>query len=174
MAQPNADVREREAPRAMDEFAPHLGCRYATVIVDPRCKRVLWVGVGRAREHIRAFFALLGPARCAQIEAVAMDMNPASAAEVAAHGPQAPLVYDLFHVVAEYGSEVLDRIRVDETNKLARAAGPNRPRIRSQRRVIKGTRWLLLRNWANITRRADRVRLTELLRTNARCSLRMC
>lgn len=151
---------------ALDEFALHKGHRYATVIVDPRCKRVLGVGVGRAREDVRAFFALLGPARCAQIEAVAMDMNPAFAAEVAAHCPQAALVYDLFHVVAKYGREVLDRIRVDETNQLAKAAGPHRPRIRAQRRVIKGTRWLLLRNRANITRPADRVRLSELLRTN--------
>ena len=29
---------------AMDEFSIHKGHRYATVIVDPRCKRVLWIG----------------------------------------------------------------------------------------------------------------------------------
>lgn len=151
---------------AIDEFALQRGHRYATVIVDPLCKRVLWVGVGRAREDVRAFFTLLGPARCAQIEAVAMDMSPAFAAEVKTHCPQATLVFDLFHVVARYGREVLDRIRVDETNKLAKDAGPNRPRVRAQRRVIKGTRWLLLRNRATLTRPADRVRLRELLRAN--------
>jgi len=151
---------------AIDEFALRKGHRYATVIVDPLRKRVLWVGVGRAREDVRAFFTLLGPARCAQIEAVAMDMSPAFGAEVQQHCPRAQLVFDLFHVVAKYGREVLDRIRVDETNKLATAAGPNRPRVRAQRRVIKGTRWLLLRNRASLTRHADRVRLRELLRAN--------
>ena len=129
-------------------------------------KRVLWVGVGRQRDDVHEFFTLLGPARCAQIQAVAMDMSPAFAAEVTEHCPQAALVFDLFHVVAKYSREVLDRIRVDETNKLAKAAGPNQPRIRAQRRVIKGARWLLLRNRAHVTRPADRVRLRELLRVN--------
>ncbi len=38
---------------AMDEFAIHKGRRYATVIVDPTFKRVLWVGRGRGRKDIR-------------------------------------------------------------------------------------------------------------------------
>ena len=32
--------------------------------------------------------------------------------------------------------------------------------------MIKGTRWLLLRNWEHLHARADRVRLRELLRVN--------
>ena len=34
---------------AMDEFAIQKGPRYATVIIDPTVKRVLWVGHGRGR-----------------------------------------------------------------------------------------------------------------------------
>ena len=79
--------------------------------------------------------------------------------------PGRPLVYDLFHVVAKYSREVIDRVRVDETNRIATAAGPNRPMVRAARRVIKGTRWLLLKNRGNITR-AERVRLDELLAAN--------
>ena len=45
---------------AMDEFAIHKGHRYATVIVEPQRKRVLWVGRGRARADVRPFFELLG------------------------------------------------------------------------------------------------------------------
>jgi len=41
----------------MDEFAIQKGHRYATVIVEPSTKRVLWVGRGRGREDIRPFFA---------------------------------------------------------------------------------------------------------------------
>ena len=49
---------------AMDEFALQKGHRYATGIVEPSSKRVLWVGRGRSREDIRPFFELLGPAGC--------------------------------------------------------------------------------------------------------------
>ncbi|MEO6877029.1 MAG: ISL3 family transposase [Gemmatimonadaceae bacterium] len=157
-----ADVRML----AIDEFAIQKGHRYATVIVDPSCKRVLWVARGRDRAAVAPFFDLLGPAGCARIEAVAMDMSGAFALEVRARCPQAAIVYDLFHVVAKYGREVIDRVRVDETNRIAKAAGPNRRGVRAARRVIKGMRWLLLRNRTTITRTADQVRLRELLAAN--------
>ena len=151
---------------AIDEFAIQRGHRYATVVVEPTTKRVLWVGRGRGREDLRAFFALLGPAGCARITAAVIDMSTAYTEEVRAQCPQAQIVYDLFHVVAKYGREVIDRVRVDETNRIARAAGKNQMAIRRRRRVIKGTRWLLLRNRENVTSSADRIRLRELLKAN--------
>jgi transposase len=151
---------------AIDEFAIQKGHRYATLIVDPTAKLVLWVSRGRDRAAVRPFFELLGPEGCARIEAVAMDMSGAFGEEVRAHCPQAAIVYGLFHVVARYGREVIDRVRVDETNRIARAAGSNRRGVRAQRRVIKGTRWLLLRNRDSVTLPQDRVRLRELLAAN--------
>jgi transposase len=150
---------------AIDEFAIQKGHRYATSIVDALTTKVLWVGRGRGREDVRPFFELLGPEGCARLAAVVMDMNEAYEQEVRAHCPHAVIVYDLFHVVVKYGREVIDRVRVDETNRVARAAGPGR--VRDQRRVIKGTRWLLLRNRENL-RREERVRLRELLAVNRR------
>jgi transposase len=150
---------------AMDEFAIQRGHRYATIVVEVPSKRVLWVGRGRSRDEIRPFFTLLGPAGCARLEAVVMDMSPAYREEVRAQCPHAALVYDLFHVVAKYGREVIDRVRVDETNRLGRATRRDRATL-ARRRVIKGTRWLLLRNWENVTNAADRVRLRELLAAN--------
>lgn len=149
----------------IDEFAIQKGHRYATVIVDPTTKRVLWVSRGRDRGAIRPFFELLGRDGCARIEAVAVDMSVSYGEEVRAQCPQARLVYDLFHVVAKYAREVIDRVRVDETNRIAQAAGPNHPAIRSARRVIKGTRWLLLKNREH-TSAMERVRLDELLAAN--------
>lgn len=142
----------------MDEFAIQKGHRYATVVLEPSRKRVLWVGRGRAREDVRPFFELLGPERCRQIEAVAMDMNAGYELEVRLHCPQAEPVYDLFHVVAKYGREVIDRVRVDEANRLRED--------RKARRLVKGARWLLLRNRENVRRQEDRVRLQELLAAN--------
>jgi transposase len=142
----------------MDEFAIQKGHRYATVIVEPQRKRVLWVGRGRGREDVRPFFELLGDAGCQRIRAAVMDMNAGYAEEVRSRCPQAEIVYDLFHVVAKYGREVIDRVRVDEANRLRQ----DRP----ARRLVKGARWLLLRNRDNVTRAEDQVRLRELLAAN--------
>lgn len=145
---------------AMDEFAIQKGHRYATVIIEPHRKRVLWVGRGRKREDVRPFFELLGEGgRCA-IEAVAMDMSSAFEQETRAQCPNAEVVFDLFHVVAKFGREVIDRVRVDEANRLRH----DKP----ARKVIKSARWLLLRNRSNIKKRADRVKLAELLAANRR------
>ena len=142
---------------AMDEFALHKGHRYATVVVDPIARQVLWVGPGRSRETARRFFEQLPAGAAARIRAVAIDMTTAYELEIRAHCPQAEIVYDLFHVVAKYGREVIDRVRVDQANRLRQ----DRP----ARRVIKSSRWLLLRNRRNLDP-AQAVRLQELLQAN--------
>jgi transposase len=63
----------------------------------------------------------------------------------------------LFHVIAKYGREVIDRVRVDEANRLR----DNRP----QRKVVKRARWLLLRNPANVPPE-QQTTLNELLAAN--------
>lgn len=141
----------------MDEFALHKGHRYATTIVDPLTKRVLWVGRGHTRESVRPFFDLLGLEGCQAIRAVVMDMSAAYENEVRTHCPQAEIIFDLFHVVAKYGREVIDRVRVDEANRLRQ----DRP----ARQIIKSSRWLLLRNRENVPAK-DQVRLRELLDAN--------
>lgn len=142
---------------AMDEFALHKGHRYATVVVDPISRQVLWVGKGRSRETARAFFEQLPDGVAERIEAVAIDMTTAYELEIKAHCPQAEVVYDLFHVVAKYGREVIDRVRVDQANQLRH----DRP----ARKVLKSSRWLLLRNRENLQPR-QAVHLQELLAAN--------
>lgn len=144
----------------MDEFAIQKGHRYATVIVEAATRRVLWVGRGRSREDIRPFFELLGPEGCRRLQAVGMDMNGAFEVEVRHHCPQAQIVFDLFHVVAKYSREVLDRVRIEEAQRLQH----DKP----ARKVVKTSRWLLLRNPDHLKRPSDRVRLRELLDANQR------
>ncbi len=140
----------------MDEFALFKGHRYATVVADADTHQVLWIGEGRSREAIRPFFAKLGQ-YCQQIEAVAMDMNTAFDLEVQMHCPQAKVVYDLFHVVAKYGREVIDRVRVDQANQLKH----DKP---ARKRVKRG-RWVLLKNRDNLTDKQAGY-LNELLESN--------
>ncbi len=144
----------------MDEFAIQKGHRYATVILDSKTKRVLWVGRGRGREDVRPFFEILGAEGRRRLRAVAMDMSGPYEEEVRYQCPLVEIVYDLFHAVAKYGREVIDRVRVDEANRLRH----DKP----ARKVVKGARWLLLRNRENIEKREDRIRLNELLSANKR------
>ncbi|WP_200846988.1 transposase, partial [Raoultella sp. 18117] len=140
-----------------DEFALFKGHRYATVVIDADTKRVLWVGEGRNRVAFRPFFTWLGQEGCAAIESVAMDMNTALGLEVRAQCPQAEVVYDLFHVVAKFGREVIDSVRVDQANQLRDHS--------KARKVIKRSRWLLLRNPENLPV-GHEVKLAELLEAN--------
>lgn len=144
----------------IDEFALHKGHRYATVITDAKSRRVLWVGPGRSRESIRPFFKLLGPEGCKRIKAVAMDMSAGFEHEFQAQCPQASIVFDFFHVVAKYGREVISRVRVDEANRVKN----DKP----QRKLIKGSKWLLLCNPENLGSEKRRIRLEELLSANKR------
>jgi transposase len=142
---------------AMDEFALYKGHRYASVVLDADTRRVLWIGEGRSRAAVRPFFESLGRQGCARIQAVAMDMNTAFDLEVRQHCPQARIVYDLFHVVAKYGREVISRVRVDAANQLRQ----DKP----ARRVVKQSHWLLLRNRAGLNP-AERIRLDDVLKAN--------
>jgi transposase len=142
---------------ALDEFAIQKGHRYATVIVEPTRKRVLWVGRGRGREDIRPFFETLGSERCARLRAAVMDMNAGYELEVKRHCPNAAIVFDLFHVIAKYGREVIDRVRVDRANELREQ--------RRERHLVKSARWLLLKNRDSL-RPGEDVELDELLAAN--------
>lgn len=142
---------------AMDEFALHKGHRYATVVIEPTRRQVLWIGQGRSRETAAAFFAQLPEGAAARIEAVAIDMTTAYELAIRAHCPHAEIVYDLFHVVAKYGREVVDRVRVDEANRLREAP--------QARKVVKSSRWLLLRNRDHL-KAGQQVQLNELLAAN--------
>lgn len=141
----------------MDEFALFKGHRYATVVINADNQQVLWVGEGRSRKAIQPFFEWLGEPTCQQIEAVAMDMNTAMDLEVQQHCPKARVVYDLFHVIAKFGREVIDRVRGDQANQLRQ----DKP----ARRVVKQSRWLLLRNRQNL-QPSQTVQLEELLAAN--------
>ncbi|MCT7920890.1 transposase, partial [Burkholderia pseudomallei] len=85
------------------------------------------------------------------------DMTTAYELEIKEQCPQAEIVFDLYHVVAKYGREVIDRVRVDQANQLRH----DKP----ARKVLKSSRWLLLRNRHNL-KPEQAVHLKELLAAN--------
>ncbi|MFC4415201.1 transposase [Chromohalobacter beijerinckii] len=144
----------------VDEFSLHKWQLYATVVACADTQQVVWVGEGRSRASIRPFLEWLGAAR-KQIEAVAMDMNSAFDLEVKAQCFNAAVVYDRLHVMAKYGREVMERVRVNQANQL-----------RDDKvacKVIKGSRWLLLRNADNL-KPEQAAKLEVLLAANASLS----
>lgn len=154
---------------AIDEFAVRRGHRYATLVVDAETKRVLWVHRGRDAEALTGFFTALGPAGRARIEAVVIDLALPYVKAVRTHCPQAAIVYDLFHALTRYTEQVLDRVRMDEANRIARPDRHHqRLRVTNLRRFLtgKGVRWLLLRDRAHLRSDAERLQLNELLEAN--------
>jgi len=72
---------------AMEEFTLHKGHRYATAVVDPINRQVLWIGPGPSRETARAFFERLPEGVAASIEGVSIHMTTAYELEIKATLP---------------------------------------------------------------------------------------
>jgi transposase len=142
---------------AVDEIALRKHQHYMTVVLDYESGRVVWMGEGRRFETLGAFFQLMTPAERRGIEAVAMDMWKPYAKAVRVYLPNARIIYDLFHVIANYNQHVLDAVRIAAYRKV---------RDPEERKVIKGTRFILYKNDRNLTE-SERPRLQSLLEMNA-------
>ncbi len=125
---------------AVDEVAVHKGHTYLTTVLDLETGRIVWVGKGRSEATLASFFEELTSEQRNSIEAVASDMAAGFRNAVEKACPKAAQVYDLFHVVAKYSREVVDVVRLDEAKKQDEAG----------RKLIKGSRYLLLKNDANL------------------------
>jgi transposase len=141
---------------AIDEIAVGKGHRYLTVVLDLESGAVVFVGDGKGADALEPFWRRLRPSG-ARIQAVAIDMSKAYILAVHQHLPQAVLVFDRFHVVKLFNERLSDFRR-----ELHREATD-----RLHKDVLKGTRWLLLKNPENLApERQERERLEEALRLN--------
>jgi transposase len=141
---------------AIDEIAVKKGHNYMTVVLDYDTGRVVWMGKGRQNATIDAFFEAMPTEVREGIEAVAIDMWEPYINAVKRWCPQADVVFDLFHVVQAF-NKVIDDIRNEEFRK---ASG-------DLRELLKGSKYLFLKNWGNL-KRDGRVQLEEILDLNAR------
>src|SRR5438132_3646963 len=140
----------------IDEIAIGAGHRYLTVVLDLQSGAVVFVGEGKGAAALEPFWKRLRRTP-AEIDAVAMDMSPAYIWAVSHHIPSAVIVFDHFHIIKLF-NEKLSLLR-RQLHRTAQQQG--------QAQVLKGTRWLLLKNPENLDpRRKEKQRLAEALRLN--------
>jgi transposase len=139
---------------AVDEISLKKRHHYLTVILNWESGRVLWVGEGRKYETMQTFFDSLTEEQKTAIEAIAMDMWDPYIKAVKKACPHTAIVFDQFHVVSSFG-KVIDKVRNIEYRKANKAG----------KEVIKGSKYLLLKNKTNLLKE-EKPRLKALLRLN--------
>lgn len=141
---------------AIDEINVGRGYRFLTLVLDLESGAILFVGQGKKADSLRPFWRRLRAAR-ANIKAVAIDMSPAYQKAVRKHLPQATVVFDRFHVV-----KLLNHKLTQLRRQLYRQVTDD-----LKKQVLKGTRWLLLKNPENLDPvKGEPQRLREALRLN--------
>jgi transposase len=142
---------------AIDEIAIGKGHHYLTVVLNLRSGAVVFVGDGKGADALVPFWQRLRRAR-AKVAAVATDLSPAYIRAVRDHLPHAVHVFDHFHVIKLFNDK-LSAFRRELYYQLSSTA---------DRKILKGTRWLLLKNPENLDpERDEQQRLEEALRLNA-------
>jgi transposase len=139
---------------AIDEISRGRHHDYLTVILDYLTGRIVWIGEGRKESTLDAFFKSMPEGVSDGIKAVAMDMWDPFIAAVRKWCPNAKIVFDFFHVVQAF-NKVIDKVRNQEYQKATQEA----------RKVIKGSKYLLLKNKENL-KSNEKPHLRELLKIN--------
>jgi len=139
---------------AVDEVSLKKRHHYLTLIINWEIGRVLWVGEGRKCETLKEFFDSLSEDQRNSVQAIAMDMWDPYIKAVKECCPHVEIVFDQFHVVAAF-SKVIDKVRNVEYRKA----------IKDGKEVIKGSKYLLLKNKANLLP-DEKPKLKALLKLN--------
>lgn len=139
----------------IDEFAVKKGHVYKTIVVDLATGRILYVGNGKGADALAAFWKKV-KRKGVQIKYVATDLSAAFIASVLENCPNAVHVFDHFHVM-KLMNDKLDDIRRMQYSMEADI---------NKRKVLKGTRYLLLSNGTDIYDDKYKTRLDNALAMN--------
>ncbi|MGH3717387.1 MAG: ISL3 family transposase [Pseudonocardiaceae bacterium] len=137
----------------MDETSARKGRDYVSIVADLDARRVVFATEGRSADTVARFAADLAEhgGDPEKITDTSSDMSTAFISGIKAHLPNARMTFDRYHLAAEL-SEAIDTVRRDEVR--------TRPEL-------KHTRWLWLKNWANLSA-TQRRELHQLMRPSAR------
>ena len=131
---------------------------YITVVMNGDTGEVLHIAEGKKKESLSKFFDKLSAQQIATIKAVGIDRSGIYQAVVKERCPQAAIVYDKFHLIANYNA-VIDTIRRSEW----------REANEENKNVIKGQRYNLFKNPENL-KPEQKVSLKALLKVNENIS----
>ena len=141
---------------AIDEIAVAKGHRYLTIVMDLDTGVVKFVGDGKGDDALKPFWKRLRSSGT-QVAAVAMDMSVAYRGAVSTQLPKAKIVFDRFHVI---------KLLNDKLSDFRRALYREATDV-MHKEVLKGTRWLLLKNPENLDpKKGEKQRLEEALALN--------
>jgi len=122
----------------VDETSVRKGHNYVSLMVDLEEKRTLFVTEGKGHEVVDEFVKDLelhhGAAE--NIRQISCDMSPAFIKGVEKNLPEAVIVFDRFHVT-KIINEAVDKVRKEEAK-----SNP----------ILKGSRYLFLKNRENLTK----------------------
>ncbi len=124
---------------AIDEITIGKRHKYLTVVFDIDTGAVVFVGDGKGADALIPFWKRLKSSG-AHISAVAIDMSPAYIEAVSSNLTEASIVFDHFHVI-KYFNDKLSNFRRELHREIEDA---------QKKQVLKGTRWLLLKNPENL------------------------
>jgi len=124
----------------IDEKAVRKHHGYVTLVMNGQTGELLHLAEGKKKASLQSFFDKLRDEQKQRIVAVGMDRAGAYREVVQAELPDADIVFDKFHLIANYHA-VIDEVRRSEWRK-AHAEDKD---------VIKGQRYNLFRNPSNRT-----------------------
>lgn len=121
----------------MDETSAAKGQDYISIFADLDARRVIFATEGRSADTVERFAADLAGhgGDPTKVTDTSSDMSTAFISGIGAHLPNATMTFDRYHLAAKL-SEAIDAVR--------RAEVATRPEL-------KHTRWLWLKNYANLS-----------------------
>lgn len=146
----------------IDEFAVKKGHVYKTIVVNFETGQIVYVGDGKGADALDGFWKMAGKAGV-RIEAVASDLSAAYISAVRKNAPDIVYVFDHSHVV-KLINEALDKVRRRIVNQ--ERAREKKEGVDGRSSVVKGTKYILLRNSENLTEKKDIDRLNAALELN--------
>jgi len=136
----------------MDETSARKGQDYVSIFADLDARRVVFATEGRSAETVARFAADLAEhgGDPAKVTDTSSDMSTAFISGISQHLPNARMTFDRYHLAAKL-SEAIDTVRREEV---------------ATRPELKHTRWLWLKNHANLSAK-QQGELHQLMRPSA-------